>query len=63
MNEFLPLYRYFAKCYINNIIIFSHFAKKHFQHLKTIFALFARFKITLKLKKSYLNYSLIILFG
>ena len=62
MNEFLRLYRYFAKCYINNIIIFSYIAKKHFEHLKTIFAFFIRFKVTLELKKSYLNYLSIILF-
>ena len=62
MNEFLRSYRHFAKCYINNIMIFSRSAKEHFQHLKTIFALFIRFKIILKSKKSYLNYLLIILF-
>ena len=62
MNEFLRLYRYFARCYIDNIMIFSYIAKEHFEHLRTIFALFACFKITFKLKKSYLNYLLIILF-
>ena len=30
MNGFLRLYRYFARCYINNIIIFSHSTKEHF---------------------------------
>ena len=62
INEFLRLYRYFAKYYINNIIIFFYIAKNNFQYLKIIFALFARFKITLESKKSYLNYLLIILF-
>ena len=62
MNGFLRLYRHFAKCYINNIMIFFYIAKKHFENLKTIFAFFTRFKIILKLKKSYLNYLLIILF-
>ena len=61
MDEFLRLYRYFAKCYIDNIIIFFRFAKEYFQYLKTIFALFARLKIILKSKKSYLKYLLIIL--
>ena len=61
MNEFLRLYRHFAKCYINSIMIFFRFAKEHFQYLKTIFALFARFKVILKSKKSYLNYLSIIL--
>ena len=62
MNEFLRSYRHFARCYINNIIVFFRIAKEYFQHLKTIFAFFAHFKIILKLKKSYLNYLLIILF-
>ena len=61
MNEFLRLYRYFAKCYINNIIIFFYIAKKHFEYLKTIFAFFTRFKVIFKSKKLYLNYLLIIL--
>ena len=51
MNEFLRLYRYFARYYINNIIIFSYIAKKHFEYLKTIFTLFARFKIIFESKK------------
>ena len=61
LDGFLRLYRHFAKCYIDNIIIFFRSAKEHFQYLKTIFALFARFKIILKSKKSYLNYLSIIL--
>ena len=43
-------------------MIFFRSAKEHFQYLKTIFALFTRFKIILKSKKSYLRYLLIILF-
>ena len=62
MNEFLRLYRYFARCYIDNIVIFFRIAKEHFEHLRIIFAFFARFKITLESKKLYLNYLLIILF-
>ena len=62
MNGFLRLYRHFAKCYIDNIIIFSRSAKEHFQYLKTIFAFFTRLRIILKSKKSYLNYLLITLF-
>ena len=61
MNEFLHSYRYFAKCYINNIMIFFYIIKEHFEHLKTIFAFFIRFKIILESKKLYLSYSLITL--
>ena len=61
MNEFLRSYHHFARCYIDDIMIFFYIAKKHFEHLKTIFAFFARLKITLESKKSYLNYLLITL--
>ena len=63
MDSFLRLYRYFARYYINNIMIFFRFAEKYFDHLKIIFALFAKLKIILKSKKSYFDYSFVILFG
>ena len=62
MNGFLRPYRHFARCYIDNIMIFFRSAKEHFQYLKIIFAFFARLKITLKSKKSYLKYLSITLF-
>ena len=43
-------------------MIFFHIAKEYFEHLKTIFAFFTRFKIIFESKKLYLNYLLIILF-
>ena len=46
---------------MNNTIIFSRNIKTYFEYLKTIFRLFAKFKITFKLKKFYFRYSLITL--
>lgn len=56
MDDFLRPYRHFARYYIDNIVIFSKTAAKHFEHLRIIFRLFARLKITLEPKKSYLGY-------
>ena len=55
MNNFLYLYYYFIKYYINDIIIFFRSAKKYFKYLKIIFYLFAKFKIIFKFKNLILN--------
>ena len=60
MNDFFYLYRYFAKCYINDIIIFFKIIKKDFKHFRIIFRFFIQFKITFKSKKFYFKYSFII---
>jgi len=61
MNKFLRFYREFYKCYINNIVIFSHNIVKHLAYFKIIFVLFFQIRISLKLKKSYIEYLLITL--
>ena len=61
MNDFLRFYRHFARYYIDNIIIFSKTIAEYFEHLGIIFRLFARLKIILELKKSYLGYSFVTL--
>lgn len=63
MDGFLRPYRHFARCYIDDIVIFSRTAEEHFQHLRTIFALFARLKVTLEPKKSFLGYPSVTLLG
>ena len=63
MDSFLRPYRHFARCYIDDIVIFSKSAEEHFEHLRTIFRLFARLKITLEPKKSYLGYPSVTLLG
>lgn len=63
MDGFLRPYRHFARCYIDDIVIFSRTAEEHFDHLRTIFALFVRLKITLEPKKSFLGYPSVTLLG
>ena len=58
MNKFLCSYKFFARCYIDNIVIFSHSLKDHLTHLITIFDLFAKIHVFLKLNKFYIEYSL-----
>ena len=60
INDFFYLYRYFTKCYINDIVIFFKIAKKYFKYLRIIFRLFIQLKITLELKKSYFKYLFMI---
>ena len=37
MNDFLYLYKYFIKYYINNVIIFFKTIKKYFKYFRIIF--------------------------
>lgn len=63
MDEFLRPYRHFARCYIDDIIIFFKTVEEHFDHLRTVFRLFALLKITLEPKKSFLEYPSVTLLG
>ena len=57
MNKFLRSYKFFARCYIDDIVIFSHSLKDHLTHLITIFDLFTKLHVFLKFKKFYIEYS------
>ena len=57
MNKFLRSYKFFARCYIDNIVIFSYSLEKHLTHLIIIFDLFVKLHVFLKLKKFYIEYS------
>ena len=61
IDDFLRPYRHFARCYVNDIVIFSKSLSDHLIHLQTIFSLFLYLKVTLKPKKSYLAYPSITL--
>jgi hypothetical protein len=62
MNSVLRPHRIYARCYINDIIIFSKIFENHIEHLDKIFDLFDTLNIILKGLKAYLGYLLIILF-
>jgi hypothetical protein len=55
MNNILREYSW-VKTYIDDVIVFSKFLEKHLDHLSQLFALFQELNITLKAKKTYLEY-------
>lgn len=57
----LRFYRLFARAYVNNIVIFSKMLNKYVEHLYTIFDLLDSKEVILSTKKSYLEYSIVIL--
>src|SRR5436189_5837912 len=61
MNMILRSHKFFAHCYINDIVIFLKILKNHLKHLNIIFNLFDELRITLKEIKTHLDYSSIIL--
>ena len=61
MNMIFWSHKFFACCYIDNIIIFSKILQNHCQHLNMMFSLFDKLKIMLKKVKTHLEYLLIIL--
>jgi hypothetical protein len=50
----------FARCYIDDIVIFFKTFEEHIEYLNTIFELFNYIGITFKNSKTYFDYSLII---
>ena len=63
MDDFLRPHRHFARCYVDDIVIFSKSLSDHLSHLQTVFGLFAYLKVTLEPKKSYLAYPSVTLLG
>jgi hypothetical protein len=60
MNNLLREY-FFAKAYIDDVVVFNKSLKDHLEHLDKIFALFQIMNITLKATKIYLEYLIIVL--
>ena len=61
MDLILRFYKFFAKYYVDDIVIFSKIFEEYIEYLNTILGLFDRFNITLKDIKTFLNYLSIIL--
>ena len=63
MDSILRLYKSFARCYVDDIVIFFKIFEKHIEYLNTILGLFDRLNVTLKDIKTFLDYLSIILLG
>ena len=60
IDNILRLCCHYARVYVNNIVIFSKILSKHLKHLHSIFDLLDSKEIIFSLKKSFLDYSTII---
>jgi hypothetical protein len=63
IDSVLRSYKIYARCYIDDIIIFFKIFKNYIEYLDKIFNLFDTLNIILKGLKVYLGYLLIILLG
>ena len=61
INMIFKFHKFFACCYINDIVIFLKIMKNYFKHLNIVFNLFNELKITFKKVKTHLKYLSIIL--
>ena len=60
-NFMLKNFRQFVKIYIDDIIIFYTFLKNHIKHLNLIFQKLIEYNVILNSKKSFIDYSSIVL--
>jgi hypothetical protein len=60
MDIILRPYRQFARCYVDDIVIFFKIFEEYIEYLNIIFELFNRIGITFKDSKIYLDYPSII---
>ena len=61
IDDIFRAYRAFARIYVNDIVMFNHFLKKHLRHFNQIFSLFVKLNLALKFFKTYLRYFIISL--
>ena len=55
--------QHFVKIFLNDIVIKSQFFDKHFTFLRSIFQIFSKINISIKLTKVFLSYSNVNLFN
>jgi Reverse transcriptase (RNA-dependent DNA polymerase) len=56
-------YKSFARCYVDDIVVFSKTLDEHIEHLNTILGLFDYMGMTIKSVKTFLGYPSIIPLG
>ena len=62
-DKLLRPYKGFARAYIDDIIAFSRTLLEHLSHLRTLFSLYRKHRISLNPKKTFLGYPSITLLG
>ena len=60
-DKILQKHYAYIKAYINNIIIFFKIFTEHFEHLQQVFITFQDHQVVLESKKSFLEYSSVLL--
>ena len=63
MDKRLRPYRQFARCFIDDIVIFSKTLEEHIEHLRRIFKLLSDLNVTLDGRKAFLGYPSVKLLG
>lgn len=63
MDSLLRQHRAYARCYIDDIVIFSKTFDEHMTHLRAVLGLLLKVNITLDPKKSFIGYPSIPLLG
>ena len=63
MDKKLLPYKDFARCYIDDIVIFSDTGIEHEQHLRQVFQLFKDLNLSISPKKSWVGYDSVQLLG
>ena len=61
IDRILRFCRHFARAYIDDIVIFFKFLKKHISHLKCIFKFMTRNNISVNFRKTFLKFSFVTL--
>ena len=62
-DAMLRPFKDFAKAYVDDIIIFSYTLEEHLKHLRQIFQLFRRMRVSLSPTKSFIGYPSVTLLG
>ena len=61
IDAILRKFREFCRAYVDNIVVFSRTLEKYLCHLHKIFKLLNKYNISLSSKKSFLDYSTVVL--
>ena len=61
IDSMFKFFKKFVRAYVNDVVMFLNFLKKHLRHLIQIFKLFEKMNVIIKINKTFLRYSTIAL--